>query len=137
LDRQKLKAQLELHEGKKPKVYLDSQGIPTIGIGRNLRDKGLTEVEIEFLLDNDIDECESDLKTFDWWDDLDDVRQRVLLDMRFNLGPSKFRGFKRTLKAVQDGKYTDAAKFMLDSKWAKQVKGRARRLALMMEHGRD
>jgi lysozyme len=137
MDRDKLIKQLELHEGLKQKVYKDSLGIETIGIGRNLRDKGISHEEVLFLVNNDINECEEDLKTFDWWNELDDVRQRVVLDMRFNLGPTRFRGFKRTIKAIADGKYKDAATYMLESKWAKQVKGRAKRLALMMELGRD
>ena len=137
MDRAKLIEQLSLHEGVKQKVYKDSLGIETIGVGRNLRDKGISHDVVLYLLNNDINECEADLKTFEWWDELDDVRQRVVLDLRFNLGPTKFRGFKRTLKAIAGGKYSDAAKFMLESKWAKQVKGRARRLALMMEIGQD
>lgn len=136
MDRDKLKAQLELHEGLKKKVYKDSLGIETIGVGRNLRDKGISHEEVMFLLDNDIDECEEDLRTFlPYFDDLDDVRQRVLVDMRFNLGPSRFRGFKNFLKAVKESRYKDAAQAMLDSKWAKQVKGRAKRLANMMSSG--
>jgi lysozyme len=136
LDRQKLKTQLISHEGKKTKVYKDSLGVETIGVGRNLRDKGLSEDEINYLLDNDINECLTDLKSFlPYFEDLDDTRQRVLLDMRFNLGPTRFRGFKNMLKAVKDSRFVDASNAMLNSKWAKQVKGRAKRLAKMMSDG--
>lgn len=136
MDRAKLHAQLVLHEGKKTKVYKDSLGIETIGVGRNLRDKGLSEDEILMLLNNDINECIHDLESFlPYFSDLDDVRQRVLIDMRFNLGPTRFRGFKNMLKAVKESRYSDAATAMLASKWAKQVKGRAKRLANMMANG--
>jgi lysozyme len=136
LDREKLKAQLILGEGLRTKVYKDSLGIETIGVGRNLRDKGISQAEVQFLLDNDINECEADLRAFlPYFDDLDDTRQRVLLEMRFNLGPSRFRGFKNMLKAVKESRFSDASEAMLASKWAKQVKGRAKRLALMMKNG--
>jgi lysozyme len=55
--------------------------------------------------------------------------------MRFNLGPTRFRGFKNMLKAVKDSRFVDASNAMLNSKWAKQVKGRAKRLAKMMSDG--
>jgi lysozyme len=136
MDRDKLRTQLVLHEGMKQFVYTDTLGIETIGVGRNLRDKGLSREEVYFLLDNDIDECLEDLQSLlPFFDDLDDVRQRVLLDMRFNLGPSKFRGFKNFLKAVKESRYKDAAAAMLNSKWAKQVKSRAKRLSTMMATG--
>ena len=43
------------HEGKKRTVYLDSMGIETIGVGRNLRHVGLDDDEVLYLLNNDID----------------------------------------------------------------------------------
>jgi lysozyme len=127
--------QLALHEGRRAKPYTDTVGKLTIGVGRNLTDKGLSDSEIDYLLMNDIRECTDDLKTFLWWDDLDEVRRNVLIDMRFNLGPSRFRQFKATLAAVAMGDYVTASDQMLKSKWAAQVKGRARRLARMMSTG--
>jgi lysozyme len=136
MDRQKLNDDLIRDEGLKLKVYKDSLGIETIGVGRNLRDKGLSTAEALYLLNNDLDECLADLRTFlPYFDDLDEVRQRVLTNMRFNLGPTRFRGFKNFLKCVRESRYKDAAIAMLESKWAKQVKGRARRLAKAMETG--
>jgi lysozyme len=127
--------QLELHEDRRTKPYVDTVGKITIGVGRNLTDKGLSDSEIDYLLMNDIRECTDDLKTFLWWDDLDEVRRNVLIDMRFNLGPSRFRQFRATLMAVGMGDYVTASDQMLKSKWAAQVKGRARRLARMMATG--
>jgi lysozyme len=127
--------QLALHEGRRAKPYQDTVGKWTIGCGRNLTDKGLSESEIDYLLMNDIRECTDDLKTFLWWDDLDEVRRNVLIDMRFNLGPSRFRGFKATLAAVAMGDYVTASDQMRKSKWYRQVKGRGERLARMMATG--
>ena len=55
MDRNRLIDQLRIHEGVEKTVYNDSEGIPTIGVGRNLRDRGLSDDEIDYLLSNDID----------------------------------------------------------------------------------
>lgn len=136
-DREKLKLQLMRHEGIRLKPYLDTVGKWTIGVGRNLSDVGISHDEAQFLLENDIDACVRDCATFPWFADLDPVRQRVIVDMRFNLGPSKLRGFTNTLAAVGRGDYAQATRGMLASKWAKQVKGRAVRLAEMMRTGKE
>jgi lysozyme len=126
---------IELHEGRRAKPYQDTVGKWTVGVGRNLTDKGLSDSEIDYLLMNDIRECTDDLQTFLWWDDLDEVRRNVLIDMRFNLGPSRFRGFKATLAAVAMGDYVTASDQMRKSKWYRQVKSRGERLARMMATG--
>ena len=132
-----IKDQLLLHEGLKLYPYLDTVGTWTIGVGRNLSDKGITLQTAFQMLDEDISECILDLETFPFWSGLDPIRQKVMIDMRFNLGPKGFRGFTNTLKSVAAGNYVDASKRMLQSKWAKQVKGRAIRLSNMMRTGED
>ena len=131
-----LKSALIHDEGRRNKVYQDSIGIETIGVGRNLRDKGLSNKEIDLLLENDIAECASDLaKSFPWFGELDEVRQHVLLNMRFQLGPSRFRSFKTMLAAVARKDYAAAADAMRFSKWADQVPNRANRLIEEMRSG--
>lgn len=135
---ERLTAQLIAHEGCVLRPYTDTVGKLTIGIGRNLTDKGISRAEAETLLASDIDECVADLTSaFPWFVRLDEVRQRVLLDMRFNLGPTGYRSFTRTLALVEQGDYVSAADQMLKSKWAKQVGRRARTLAQMMRTGVD
>jgi lysozyme len=137
-DHTALIAQLMLHEGVRAKVYRDSLGIETIGCGRNLRDKGLSQAEIRFLLENDITECISDLARFDWFGtlDLDPVRQRALIDLRFNLGPSRLRGFKKLLAACARGDWDAAAAELLKSRWATQVQpSRVARLTRQLRTG--
>ena len=46
--------QMSFHEGVKNKVYKDHLGIETIGVGRNLVDRGLSDEEVDYLLGNDI-----------------------------------------------------------------------------------
>ena len=116
----KLRQQIRMHEGVEHKVYEDTEGIKTVGVGRNLEDRGLSDDEIDYLLSNDIDICVKELEqTFDWYDDLDDIRKRVLIDMMFNLGMPRLKGFANMLKAIEAGAWKNAAVEMLDSKWAK------------------
>jgi lysozyme len=134
----KLKQQIKLHEGVEYRVYEDTQGILTIGVGRNLEDRGLSEDEVDYLLNNDIKICVKELKgSFDWYDDLDDIRKRVLVDMMFNLGMPRLKGFVKMLEAIESGAWEAAAEEMLDSTWARQVGSRADRLSEMMETGTD
>jgi len=136
--RNSLEAQLRLHEGYSPKLYKCSQGFRSIGIGRNLDANGLRPDEIALMLANDIAEAKVELdKLAPWWRQLDDVRQKVLVDMMFNLGPKTLAGFRNTLRDIEAGKYPGAAKRMLASRWAKQVGSRAHRLAAMMLTGED
>ncbi len=135
--------QLRLHEGERRKPYRDTVGKLTIGIGRNLDDKGLRRDEIEYLLANDIADARRELDRYlPWWRGLDPIRQRVLIDMMFNMGPGgPQRGgllsFVNTLSNIRQGRYAEAADMMLASKWAQQVGRRAVRLATMMRTGMD
>ena len=56
--------------------------------------------------------------------------------MAFNLGVNGLLGFRKTLALIEAGDYTKASVEMLDSKWARQVKGRATRLSEQMRTGK-
>ena len=130
----KLADQLIKHEGLRLKPYHCPAGKLTIGIGRNLEDKGITEKEAVMLLENDIQECLQDLETlFHAFDQLPESVQRVLVDMRFNLGPNRFRHFKKMIAAVKNQDFIQAAAEMKDSRWYAQVGQRARTLVDMMQ----
>ena len=136
MDRNRLIDQLRIHEGVEKTVYNDSEGIPTIGVGRNLRDRGLSDDEIDYLLSNDIDIVVDELdKVMPWWKDLDEVRQRVLCDLVFNLGMPRFSGFKKSISYMKQQMWDQAADELLDSKWARQVGRRAQTLSEMMRTG--
>jgi lysozyme len=138
VDRLKLKAQLVRHEGLRLRPYRCTAGKLTIGVGRNLEDRGISEDEARVLLENDVAQVESELaKALPWFVRLDEVRQRVLINMGFNLGVPGLLAFKQTLAAVERGDYTAASDRMLDSKWARQVGARATELAAMMKEGKD
>lgn len=137
--RDDLAKQLRRDEGVVPHAYEDSEGWLTIGVGRLIdRRKGgrLRDDEIEYLLQNDITEKTDELiRRLPWVADLDEARQGVLINMAFNLGVSGLLGFRKTLALVKAGDYAAASVEMLDSKWARQVKGRATRLSKQMRTG--
>lgn len=136
LDLQLLKSELLLDEGKRNFPYTDTVGKLTIGVGRNITDRGISDAEIDFLLDNDIQECFRALnERLPWWKLLDGVRQRVLVNMCFNLGINRLCAFHETLSCLQTGHWNLAAQNMLNSKWAGQVGVRAVRLANMVKTG--
>lgn len=139
MNRDKLVAQLKIDEGSVPHAYKDSLGYLTIGVGRLIdKSKGgkLSDDEILYLLNNDINEVEAELdKRLPWWRRMSEARQNVLANMRFNLGLQGLLGFRNTLKAMEEGRYSDAADGMLASKWASQVGERAERLAEIMRKG--
>jgi lysozyme len=138
MDRAALVRQLRLHEGERLRPYRCTAGKITIGVGRNLEDRGITAEESAYLLLNDVRAVEQGLaKALPWFTQLDDVRQRVLLDMAFNLGTQGLLEFRRTLEAVRTGRYQQAAAMMLESRWAGQVGQRAQRLSQMMATGKD
>lgn len=136
VDMQVMRDELTRDEGSRLRLYKDSVGKFTIGVGRNLDDRGITKDEEALMLSNDIRNVIDQLNAnMSWWQDLDSVRQRVMVNMCFNLGYKKFSGFANTLSAIREARYDDAATEMRDSVWAGQVGVRAERLAQMMETG--
>ena len=156
-DRFKLMKKLIAHEGLRLNVYKDSLGIDTIGIGRNLQDRGISKEELDeldipsikhvyeygiteadaiFLAENDVQVVEDELvRAPPCVEELDAVRQLVLIDMAFNLGVPRLCKFKKMWAAVHAKQFDIAAKEMLDSRWARQVKSRSTKLAHAMHHG--
>ena len=129
---------LKRHEGVKSHVYLCSAGYETIGVGRNISKSGMgmSDDEVDYLLENDIVRVIKELSSeYPWFKDLDDVRKDAMIDISFNLGATRLRGFKRALAAMEVADYKMAAKEFLDSKWSRDVKGRATELCYMIEMG--
>ena len=130
------KQMLKRHEGLKLTVYECTAGKKTIGYGRNLEDRGITEREAEELLDNDIEAIEAQLRnSFDFYMGLTDVRKAVLIDLTFNIGLGGVKGFKNMLAALDKQNYTEAKYQLLDSRYARQVPNRAKELADLLEEG--
>jgi len=134
-DREALRQQLILHESVRLFPYVDSVGKITIGCGRNLTDKGISEAEARQFLDADINDAILDCTSFPWFPDLDVVRQRAVVDLCFNMGLTRLRGFVKMLAAIARQDWDGAAHELLDSAYAVQVGKRARTLAHMLATG--
>lgn len=125
------------HEGFQSKPYTDTTGHLTIGYGRNLDEVGITQAEAETLLKNDLNNAR--LQCFAMFagifQDLSGNRQDVLIEMMFNLGWRKLKGFQKMRLALERKDFDMAAVEMLNSLWAKQVGQRALDLAELMRKG--
>lgn len=135
INREMLIEDLLRDEGLKLKPYKDSKGILSIGVGRNLEADGINQEEAYFLLKTDIDECIQSLSNYPIIKRLSEPRQRVLIEMAFNLGIVGLMRFHKMWAAIQEGNWDKAADEMLDSKWAKEVGQRAVRLEIAMRLG--
>lgn len=132
-------AALKIDEGLRLKAYKDTVGVWTVGYGRAhvAPNTVWTQEQAERALIEDVTRHNAEMhRAIPWAKNLDPVRRRVLENMAFNLGVKGLLGFKNTLEFVRTGQYDKAADGMLFSKWAKQVKGRAVRLAQEMRTGR-
>lgn len=165
VNRERMEAQLILHEGLRTKSYLDTEGYWTVGVGYNISGRGvdfleritgrkfrgipyeqitLTRDEALAVLRADIDRVEKAVRTyFPEYDELNEVRQRVCVDMAFNLG-FKALSFKKTIAWMKVKHWSNAAREMWKSKWSGQVgdgpggkRDRADRLTEMMLTGLD
>lgn len=135
-DRDTLMQELVRDEGVRLKPYRCTAGKLTIGVGRNIDDRGITNAEAMYLLNNDMAICESELTAvLPSWRELSDTRQRVLLNMVFNLGRDRMSKFTKFIGCLKMNDFEGAAKEMMDSAWATQVGQRAVRLRDMMLRG--
>jgi lysozyme len=130
-------------EGRKLVPYKDSRGFWTVGIGHFIgttlinseftMGKPISAVLCEYLFKEDVKEALYGLdKLVPWWRTLSPVRQRVLANMCFNMGPRVLATFGATLDLIEQGSYRTAATHMLNSRWHQQVPNRALRLECMM-----
>ena len=131
--------QLRREEGSIPHAYQDHLGFWTIGVGRLIDERkggGLSPDEVDLLLANDVDRVVRAVRAaLPWVEELDDPRQAVLIGMGFQLGVTGMLGFRQTLTAVKEGRYTAAAGLMLVSLWAQQTPERAMRMSKQMQTG--
>ena len=135
---------LKRHEGEvvtngRHVLYKCSAGYWTLGIGRNVDVNGglgLSDEEVDFLLENDIARVIKELSLeYSWFNDLDDVRRDAMIDISFNLGATKLRKFVLALDAMAKADYKSASEEFLDSDWSRTVKGRSLELASMIATG--
>ena len=140
---EKLVDMIRRHEGFRSRVYQDTKGILTIGVGRNIQEKGITRAEADYLRNNDLVEAEVEAgQAFAWFNDLNRCRQAAIIDLVFNMGMGTFKTFKKTIAFMNAGDYTEAGAELLrgggeDGKslyWI-QVGDRAVEIAYMISKG--
>ena len=115
------------------------QGHPTIGYGRNLAGKGITQEEAEALLSVDLIDAEDAARGFvggPVWRALSDVRRAVLIDMAHNLGATRLYQFAKLRGALERSDFNRAADEIEDSAYFRQVKSRGERNRDAMRSGR-
>lgn len=128
--------QLKRHEGLRLKPYRCTAGKLSLGYGRNLEDKGISEHEAELMLSSDIHEVQDELtKLLPVYSKLNPARKDALTNMGFNLGVTGLLKFKKMISALEAGDYNLAAEEMLDSRWASQVGQRSKDLAEQVRTG--
>lgn len=128
LDR--VRKRLIAEEGLELQLYHCTAGKITIGVGRNVEDRGITHDTAMQMLDEDIDICVGELeKNLSWFADAPDKIQEVLIDLCFNMGINRLMGFVKTLHKLKTGAYKEAAVELLDSRYAASVPNRAKRNA--------
>lgn len=138
MDLDKLRTELYRDEGIRLKPYRDTVGKLTIGVGRNLQDRGISSEEAFFMLENDIQIVIKALReTYPWFDLINSVRQRALCNMAFNLGMRGLASFRKFLAHMAMAQYFEASREMLLSKWSRQTGQRSIRLSRMIETGED
>lgn len=148
---------IRFNEGSRSTRYLDTRGIPTIGVGFNLHrpdaprklaalgydfaaveagTQSISDAAIDSLLGDDVDAAlQAAGKCVSNFDELNDARKAVIVDLIFNLGAQGFSAFKQTIAAIERDDFAAAAADLTASAWAKEVGNRARRDIAAMASG--
>ncbi len=130
---EELLSMIERHEGFRTHPYRCTAGKLTIGIGRNIEDRGISRDEAQVMLRNDVKLAVTDLTSvFPDFGTFPEPAANALIDMMFNLGLTRFREFEMMIEAIDIRDWNMAADEMLDSKWYKDVGDRAEELAALV-----
>ena len=121
---------IKKHEGFRSKVYKCTEGYDTIGYGFAIKDLIIEEDIATLILMRKVKTLlERIIIAFPWFKDIDDKAKTVVVEMVYNLGVRGFSKFKKTIYYLETEQYKEASVEMLDSLWARQVKGRSRELS--------
>ena len=138
LEQKQLRAMLRQHEGVRHLPYHDTMGKITIGVGRNLTDRGLSQDEISLLFENDIKLSIDILDSlFTKWHEFPTSARHALISMAFNLGGPRLTKFKKMRSALENRDFLRAANEADNSLWAQQVPARAADVIKMFQDAAD
>ena len=138
----RLKDSVKQHEGYRNKVYLDTLGKRTVGVGHLCvedfweDDKEYSEKFLLEILEKDLGQAiigARELMMEHDSIDLNEKAEEILIEMVFQLGKTGVSKFKNMWKALSELNYVGASYEMLDSKWAKQTPNRAKDMAQIMK----
>ncbi len=130
----KVKEKIVSEEGTRNRMYKDTRGIPTIGIGHNLLDNKISNETIDVIFRDDLNEVTKQLDNeFSWWREHPEEVQIFMIDFVFNVGINTAKSFKNTMQLIQNKKYKEASESLMKSKYAQQVSNRAKRNKELLE----
>lgn len=130
MNREAVRKRLIEEEGLRLFPYTCTANKITLGVGRNIEDRGISDITAMQMLDEDIDLCVHELeKNISWWDEAPAGIQEVLIDLCFNMGISRLMLFSKTLQHLSHGEMDKAADELLNSRYATMVPNRANRNA--------
>ena len=141
MDMSRLLESVKKHEGYRNKVYLDTLGKRTVGVGHLCvedfweDDKEYEEKFLMTILEHDLSSAikgANDLMAENGCMDMNEKAHEIIIEMVFQLGKTGVSKFKNMWKALSGLEYSAAADQMLDSRWAKQTPNRANGMADVM-----
>jgi len=139
---ERLMESVKKHEGYRNKVYLDTLGKRTVGVGHLCVEdfwEDDKEYEEKFLMEILAEDLQNaikgarELKEEHSCTDIDEIAQEIIVEMVFQLGKNGVSKFRNMWKALAEKNYIGASFEMLDSKWAKQTPNRAKSMAELMK----
>ena len=142
MNMERLMESVKKHEGYRNKVYLDTLGKRTVGVGHLCvedfweDDKEYEEKFLMTILEHDLQTAikgAKELMEDHGCADIDEQAEEILIEMVFQLGKNGVSKFKNMWKALAEKNYIGASYEMLDSRWAKQTPNRAKAMAKTMK----
>jgi lysozyme len=145
MSREELQQLLIKHEGWRNRVYLDTKGLPTVGVGFNMKAAGakalmgslgidyinvlsgaslLTNVQVQELFDKSTNYAIATANVLvPSFPNLPDPVQMAITDMAFNLGYTGLEGFENFIAALSKTPpdFSTAVTEMRNSLWARQL----------------
>lgn len=128
---------LERHEGRRNKLYKDSVGLWTIGVGHLIdpsRGGKISDNAVNFILDEDIAAAVESLEIYPWVTNLSEPRKAAMIDLVFNLGAGGLAKFVKFLTAMSKGDWQDAANELVNSSWYDQVGRRGHEIVELIKN---
>ena len=136
----KLLESVKKHEGYRNKVYLDTLGKRTVGVGHLCVEdfwEDDKEYEEDFLMDilkKDLQQAIRQADSMCKGLKISEDAKIIIIEMIFQLGGTGVSKFRKMWQALQQDPpdYAEASVQMLDSRWAKQTPNRAKEMARLM-----